>query len=579
MLSVYSPLQLEPTSSYPFHTEIRSNLGAQHHNQQQTPQDRDHLSPRPSPESSVDWKSPSQTSSTSTPFNSKYSTTSAEASSVDTHSYYSRSNTEYPEVKIEAMIPSQTQAPSQQPIYSAPVYSSADYSSVKMMTPHLSSQQMSPYSSQNRPSIHDRRQSMMTGYGKLPNTPPNSSDRSRADYPTQEHSPLLGDLSSNIHPSQSPVGAWDPTQPIQDNQTRGLDTYSVVQPNLPPLSEALNGISSASSPSMAVSPSMQSQATLSTMGNVVASPPNFYAQSPYLEMDPSKVHDRHSISSQHMMPQDSNSTSSSYVRRVTYPFVPSLETGAGMVMSNVIPSEPSGSSPLSSHSPFIHGGLAGPSAVPMQGLTLQQIPAHHHQLQATTQSQSAAHPIAWSQNGNTGDMSSIDGSVSGSKVYSFVPLSGVNSKKRPRRRFDEIERLYVCNWGDCEKAYGTLNHLNAHVNMQKHGPKRLPAEFKELRKAWRKHKRAEEEAAKQAAAFHQQQTQTQQVQLQQQQQSLCDPVLAHMHSASHHQLAMHAITHHQPHQLPHPHAHPNQHHPHAPPHHTQSQHHNHPMGF
>ena len=28
---------------------------------------------------------------------------------------------------------------------------------------------------------------------------------------------------------------------------------------------------------------------------------------------------------------------------------------------------------------------------------------------------------------------------------------------------------------NCTKAYGTLNHLNAHVTMQKHGPKRSPA--------------------------------------------------------------------------------------------------------
>ncbi|KAI8603509.1 hypothetical protein EDD21DRAFT_394844 [Dissophora ornata] len=89
------------------------------------------------------------------------------------------------------------------------------------------------------------------------------------------------------------------------------------------------------------------------------------------------------------------------------------------------------------------------------------------------------------------------GQNGGAKTYSFVPLSGVNTKKRPRRRFDEIERLYVCSWSDCEKAYGTLNHLNAHVNMQKHGSKRHPSEFKELRKAWRRQKKAEEEAAKQ----------------------------------------------------------------------------------
>lgn len=57
----------------------------------------------------------------------------------------------------------------------------------------------------------------------------------------------------------------------------------------------------------------------------------------------------------------------------------------------------------------------------------------------------------------------------------FVPLSGPTPKKRARRRYDEIERIYACEWKGCDKAYGTLNHLNAHVAMQKHGEKRLPA--------------------------------------------------------------------------------------------------------
>jgi hypothetical protein len=61
-----------------------------------------------------------------------------------------------------------------------------------------------------------------------------------------------------------------------------------------------------------------------------------------------------------------------------------------------------------------------------------------------------------------------------SKTYSFVSLPGNAVKKRPRRRYDEIERLYQCSYPDCTKAYGTLNHLNAHVTMQKHGPKRSP---------------------------------------------------------------------------------------------------------
>ncbi|CAG8490483.1 7482_t:CDS:2 [Diversispora eburnea] len=61
------------------------------------------------------------------------------------------------------------------------------------------------------------------------------------------------------------------------------------------------------------------------------------------------------------------------------------------------------------------------------------------------------------------------------KVYSFVALPGINTKKRPRRRYDEIERHYACNFVGCTKSYGTLNHLNAHVQMQKHGLKRHPS--------------------------------------------------------------------------------------------------------
>lgn len=82
----------------------------------------------------------------------------------------------------------------------------------------------------------------------------------------------------------------------------------------------------------------------------------------------------------------------------------------------------------------------------------------------------------------------------GQRTYAFVSLAGSTIRKRPRRRYDEIERLYSCSYEDCTKAYGTLNHLNAHVTMQKHGPKRNPSEFKELRKLWRTQKKAEQMA-------------------------------------------------------------------------------------
>lgn len=80
--------------------------------------------------------------------------------------------------------------------------------------------------------------------------------------------------------------------------------------------------------------------------------------------------------------------------------------------------------------------------------------------------------------------------------------------------------MYKCGWNGCEKAYGTLNHLNAHVTMQGHGPKRTPdgmacvaprplvtsavdsrskyekltfeLEFKEIRKEWKQRKKEED---------------------------------------------------------------------------------------
>lgn len=140
-------------------------------------------------------------------------------------------------------------------------------------------------------------------------------------------------------------------------------------------------------------------------------------------------------------------------------------------------------------------------------------------------------------------------STSSDKVYSFVAIPGTNQRKRPRRRYDEIERLYHCNWPGCTKAYGTLNHLNAHVSMQQHvsknthffvvsvsdiffrvifqGPKRHPTEFKEMRKEWRRQKK-ERDAAKKSAeqAYRNQQESMMQQHVQQQH---------HHHPQPHHQ--------------------------------------------
>ncbi|CAG8458043.1 13078_t:CDS:2 [Cetraspora pellucida] len=108
--------------------------------------------------------------------------------------------------------------------------------------------------------------------------------------------------------------------------------------------------------------------------------------------------------------------------------------------------------------------------------TRQRSPNNHHR---GTRSEDGSDAISQTTNGERPQ-----------KVYSFVALPGINTKKRPRRRYDEIERHYACNYSGCTKSYGTLNHLNAHVQMQKHGPKRHPSE---LRKQWRRQKREEEE--------------------------------------------------------------------------------------
>lgn len=57
--------------------------------------------------------------------------------------------------------------------------------------------------------------------------------------------------------------------------------------------------------------------------------------------------------------------------------------------------------------------------------------------------------------------------------------------RRPRRRSDQIERYYKCNFENCTKSYGTLNHLNAHISFQNHGERRKPHEFKDIKRQFK----------------------------------------------------------------------------------------------
>lgn len=48
-------------------------------------------------------------------------------------------------------------------------------------------------------------------------------------------------------------------------------------------------------------------------------------------------------------------------------------------------------------------------------------------------------------------------------------------EKLRRRKYKEIERMYTCGYAGCDKAYGRADHLNSHIAIQNHGPKRTPA--------------------------------------------------------------------------------------------------------
>ncbi|SCO54547.1 related to putative transcriptional regulator [Fusarium fujikuroi] len=86
------------------------------------------------------------------------------------------------------------------------------------------------------------------------------------------------------------------------------------------------------------------------------------------------------------------------------------------------------------------------------------------------------------------------------QIYTFVPISGLEQPKRRRRRYENIERIYDCGWNGCGKAYGRLQHLNAHVATWSHGQKRKSKEFKDIRKAWEQRKKGEERQRQAAAA-------------------------------------------------------------------------------
>lgn len=147
--------------------------------------------------------------------------------------------------------------------------------------------------------------------------------------------------------------------------------------------------------------------------------------------------------------------------------------------------EPGLYEPLSPLNPNFHGGLlASPNGVPYPPSPGDQYGPSPPNTATSTSSASQLGSMNYSHFGPQPEAPNLqrgaqtNANLAGdatNKTYSFVALHGNTVKKRPRRRYDEIHRLYFCVWPGCDKGYGTLNHLNAHILMQKHGFKRTPA--------------------------------------------------------------------------------------------------------
>ncbi|EJU03638.1 hypothetical protein DACRYDRAFT_99224 [Dacryopinax primogenitus] len=175
--------------------------------------------------------------------------------------------------------------------------------------------------------------------------------------------------------------------------------------------------------------------------------------------------------------------------------------------------QPSFDSGPGTYDPVPYGSLSGSSGPsPYSNRTSQMAPGLHftfpHGPNSTPSGDSANDPSP-SPHSSGSDSPIYSGSSSGlsrhrspSRAHdpnvSFLPPVA-HIRKRPRRKADEIERIYICGFDGCQKSYGTLNHLNAHVRNASHGEKRRPEEFREIRNAWKRRKAHEAQEAQAAA--------------------------------------------------------------------------------
>ncbi|UKZ79078.1 C2H2 finger domain transcription factor con7, variant 2 [Trichoderma virens FT-333] len=182
----------------------------------------------------------------------------------------------------------------------------------------------------------------------------------------------------------------------------------------------------------------------------------------------------------------SGSFSADHIQRSYHPSSSASSGGMAQQQNNPSIAAPSPTYPYGQHSPYApNPDMSHGYSHPSGGMYAQPRPDWAGYSQHGAPPLTPGHPV-YAQSPASAPQQRP------SQVYSFVPIPGAQQHKRPRRRYEEIERMYKCGWNGCEKAYGTLNHLNAHVTMQSHGQKRTPEEFKEIRKEWKQRKKEEE---------------------------------------------------------------------------------------
>ncbi|KAF9577612.1 hypothetical protein BGW38_007076, partial [Lunasporangiospora selenospora] len=335
--------------------------------------EQDSTTPPSSSQTCIDWREPPSSSS------------STVVSAYDDALPIKHEAIAGEDTKIEAMVPSQTQAAPLHPVYTT-TFAAADYSSPKSVPSQIGSPSYISYAG--------AQPTFQTG---IPTSVQDPLQSSEMDYSAQDMAASFAeDLStavSSISISQSTAHSWDPSKSsVQSIPPMGVIDATTPSLQLQPLGESLHQSVSISSPGQPQSQTAMENALLSSAHS------GYYAQMPFTEVpsgvypstsqlisDPTKASAappapptivRHASIAHPLISQNPHvNVSQGYGRRVTYPFVPSIDTTSGLLVNSLTSTDTSNSSPLIGSSNIGNGAtfphttmVGGVNAIPVQGL-------------------------------------------------------------------------------------------------------------------------------------------------------------------------------------------------------------------